>query len=183
MLLKELFQRERPRRPRGHHPGQPAHALPERLEHLEDLLSIRAALGRRVLRPVQVEGHGEHVVAAEPGLHLLQLGEAAQHEGGADQEHERERELGDGEYGAQPLARAPRGRTPVAGEGAGQPLERGQPRERAHQQAREHGGGEREREHPAVDADLGRTGSEAGRELDERVAGQERDRQAQEATQ
>src|SRR4029453_10771767 len=61
----------------------------------------------------------------------------------------------------------------AAGGRAGHPLEGGKAGERSHQQAGENGGSESEGEDRPVDLDLLRAGREAGRELHERVAGED----------
>ena len=49
----------------------------------------------RILREIQRHSHRQHAVGLDAGIDPLQLHEAAQHQSGADEQHERHRNLGD----------------------------------------------------------------------------------------
>ena len=71
------------------------------------LVECRDALRRRVLRRRQVEAEGEHAGRGEARILAVQRDDAAHQQTGADQQHEGDRQLSDGQRGADPAAANP----------------------------------------------------------------------------
>ena len=111
---------------------------------------------------------GQHAVGAEAGVDLLQLDEAAHQQPGADQQHERDRDLRDDQRVARAETAAADGAVPgILHRRVGAPRQR---RQQAEQQAGEHRHAEGERQHDAVDRDFLGARREARGEGDEQVA-------------
>ena len=91
----DVVQRHRRHRGCVHHAGLAPHAL----EHVFVEAHLRRAL---ILRRRQQHARGDEVRRIESGAHLQQLGEAARHQSGADQQHQRERDFDDHEPAQQP---------------------------------------------------------------------------------
>ena len=118
-------------------------------------MNERIAAGSRVGRRRQRDAEREQAVGLETDRHARQAREALEQQAGADEQHQRQRDLGDHERVARS---APRRRRAAAAA-----LQRVDRRlaggERRGDQAEDEAGGqrdrEREREHAAVDGDLG----------------------------
>ena len=82
----DVVQRHRRHRGGVHHAGRAAQAL----DHVLVEAHLRRAL---ILRRRQQHARGDEVGAIEAGTHLQQLREAARHQSGADEQHQRERDL------------------------------------------------------------------------------------------
>ena len=129
------------------------------------------------LREVERDAHAEHAVGPDAGIHRLKAHDAAEHQPGADEEHERDRHLRDDERAAK---RAPPGRNRPAAF-----LNRGREAHAARQRgngADEHAGRgrdpQREQQNGPVQRNLLRPGRELSGERDEQI---HRDRREEEA--
>ena len=105
-----------------------------------------------VLRLRQVDLHRQQVARLEAGRHAHQLREAARHQAGADQQHQRERDLDDHERAQQPparMARRARERVHRVAQAGARRLDRGDEAEDQRDADRDR---QREEQHAAVEA-------------------------------
>ena len=112
----------------------------------------------------QGQAHGEQVVGIHAGIDFLQLPEGLDHEAGADQKDEGERQFGGDEEGAEAIGGDGAGGASDSGfqgvvEGRGAHVNDGR---QAEGDAGGHADGEGEEQHLPIDADFGDAGDAAG---------------------
>ena len=120
-----------------------------------------------VLGKIQIDPHRQKVGGAEPRIDLLQVDHGAEREAGADEKHERRRNLHDDERTADALAAL--GRTAAIAERRRDPERTAQRRDRAEHQPGRNRDGERIQQHGGVDVDVRCPRRKAGGVRDQEV--------------
>ena len=118
-ISRPPLDRQLPEKAAEHRRIRSQAAGPNRTDAAQSLFDLpeehHAWLGLRVLRERQVQAQGEDLRRVGADVHLVEQQEAAHHERGAGEEHERQRHFGDDQC-AGPAARSPAtGTGPAAG--------------------------------------------------------------------
>ena len=170
-----------PGQPHPRHSRQSLEALVQSVVEGQDLGHVQAAFRGEQIRPVEVDFGVQDVFGAEARLDLPQAGEAAEHEGGADEQDEGQGQLPHHQSAPQAAARAALPGAASLHEGRAQPAPGGKARQRSREDAGEQRHGEGEGEDRGVEPQLGRAGRETGREHRQQAGGTPCETQAQDS--